>query len=151
MVIGAKLVVKTVEKLAGGNVKMISQNDLIAKGYSAKHAPKIFKEDCLIEWNNNALSLKNRIRGLSPYPTAWTKLISTEGKETTMKLFEVDVEIEIHKHQPGTIFSDSKTFLKIAVTDGWLVVKNLQLSGKKRMNVDDFLRGFQQIKEYKAI
>ena len=151
MVIGAKLVVETVDKLAKGNVKMISQDELIAKGYTAKHAPKIFKEDCLIDWNSDALTLKNRIRGLSPYPTAWTNLISTDGNETSMKIFQVEIEIESHKQQPGTISSDSKTFLKFATNDGWLLVQNLQLSGKKRMNVDDFLRGFQHIQDYKAV
>lgn len=151
MYIGAKLVVKTVEKLAKGDVKMISQDELIAKGYTSKHAPKIFKEDCLINWNNGALTLKNRIRGLSPYPTAWTKLISKDGNEKSMKIFSVELELDNHKIEPGTISSDLKTLLKVSVNDGWILIKELQLSGKKRMYVNDFLRGFQQIQDYKAI
>lgn len=151
MVIGSKLVVETVDKLAKGNLKLISQEELIAKGAEVKHAPKIFKEDCLVQWDSDVESLKNKIRGLSPYPTAWTKLVSDNGKETSMKLFSVDFEKCSPDVDPGTISSDLKNSLKIAATDGWITIKELQLSGKKRMLVDDFLRGFQQIADYRVV
>ena len=151
MEIGASLVLKTVDALAEGNVKMIAQDKLIAKGYISKPAPKIFKEDCLINWASDVIAIKNKIRGLSPYPTAWTKLLDPDGYETPMKLFRVEIEKADYKIEPGTIYSDQKTFLKIGASNGWISVKELQLSGKKRMKVDDFLRGFQKIEDYRAI
>lgn len=151
MKIGAGLVSKTVDALAKGNITMINQDELLAKGIVAKHAPKIFKDDCQIDWTKPALSIKNLIRGLSPYPAAWTNLKSLLDKETSMKIFRVETEKAGNQIEPGTIYSDRKTFIKIGTADGWISVKELQLSGKKRMAVDEFLRGFQQIEDYKAV
>lgn len=151
MSIGAKLVTKTVDALAGGEVRFVSQEDLIAKGYLPTPAPKIFKDDCLIHWENPVASIKNFVRGLSPYPTAWMKLVLlVDQLETTAKIYQVDVEVGEVSVDPGTILSDSKTYLKIAAADGFVFIKELQLAGKKRMKVDEFLRGFPQIKNYKA-
>lgn len=151
MDIGARVVMKTVDALAEGNVKMISQSELVDKGYLPTPAPKIFKEDCLIDWYQNVASIKNLIRGLSPYPTAWTILKDSDGKQSDMKIFRVDAELAAYAIEPGSIYTDHKTFLKIGASNGWIVVKELQLSGKKRMDVQAFLRGFQSIETYKAI
>ncbi|MFA9391734.1 MAG: methionyl-tRNA formyltransferase [Prolixibacteraceae bacterium] len=152
MEIGSGLVLKTVEALAEGNVKFVSQDELIAKGDLPCPAPKIFKNDCLIHWENSALSIHNFVRGLSPYPAAWMKLIAEDDQtELTAKIYQVAPEEGKVEVAPGTIQSDLKTFVKIAVKDGFISIKEIQLAGKKRMKVDEFLRGFQQIVKYKAI
>jgi methionyl-tRNA formyltransferase len=149
MEIGAKLVLKTVDALATREVQMISQETLIQKGYLPSPAPKIFKEDCLIDWKKDAGSLKNFVRGLSPYPTAWTNLVNREtGVEIPIKIFRVDSENAPYDVETGTIYSDGKTYLKIGCLNGLVTVRELQLAGKKRMNVEDFLRGFQAIGQY---
>jgi methionyl-tRNA formyltransferase len=151
MGIGARLVVQTVDALAEGNVSMINQDELIAKGFETKHAPKIFKDDCKIDWDCNVETIRNLIRGLSPYPAAWTNLADAENKENQMKIFRADTEKVSYNIEPGSIYSDGKTFLKIGAANGWLSIKELQLSGKKRMGVEDFLMGFQQIESYTAL
>ena len=143
MEIGAGLVIRTVEALAAGNIEFISQDELIANGAEVKHAPKIFKENCLINWNNEVATIKNLVRGLSPYPAAWTQLITDKGNETIMKIYRVEIETATYSIEPGSVYSDGKTFLKIGAANGWVFIKELQLSGKKRMNVEDFLRGAQ--------
>lgn len=151
MMIGAGLVTRTVDALAEGFDAFMSQEELIAKGYLPTPAPKIFKDDCLIDWSRSVEQIKNFVRGLSPYPAAWTKLLPVaEGKETSAKIFRVDFEKADYAIEPGSIYSDNKTFLKIGASDGWILVKELQLAGKKRMEVNDFLRGFQQIESFKA-
>jgi len=151
MEIGSALVLKTVNALAAGDFEMISQETLIRKGYLPSPAPKIFKEDCLIIWNKDAVSLKNFIRGLSPYPTAWTKMINIEnGTEIPLKIFRAEAENVSYVVEPGSIYSDGKTCLKIGCLKGWLTIRELQLAGKKRMNVEDFLRGFPSITQYRC-
>jgi methionyl-tRNA formyltransferase len=148
MEIGAKLVVETVEAIAEGNIQPISQTDLIDEN-AIKHAPKIFKEDCKIDWNKDSESIRNLIRGLSPYPTAWSNLINKKtGTEIQAKIFFAKKTGSKKVDLPGTINSDGKTFLRIACGNGWLEITDLQIAGKKRMKTDEFLRGFQQIGEY---
>jgi methionyl-tRNA formyltransferase len=151
MDIGSALVLKTVDALAAGNVEMISQQSLIEKGYLPSPAPKIFKDDCLIDWKKDALSLKNFVRGLSPYPTAWTNFINIDtGVEIAVKIFRADAENINDDVEPGTIHSNGKTFLKIGCQNGWLIIRELQMAGKKRMAAEDFLRGFPSIAQYRC-
>ena len=149
MEIGAKLVVETVDAIAEGNIQPIPQTELI-EGTAIKHAPKIFKEDCKIDWNKDSETIRNLIRGLSPYPAAWTNLVNkTTGNEIQAKLFfaqKVNSEKTVF---PGTIETNGKTFLNVACENGWLQITDLQIAGKKRMKTDEFLRGFQQIGEYR--
>ncbi len=149
MEIGAKLVLKTVDALAGGNVEFVNQQTLVEKGMEPTSAPKIFKEDCRINWNSKAETIRNHIRGLSPHPAAWTNLVDDGGKETMLKIFSTKSG-EATNAALGTIDTDGKTYLKIAAKDAWLYIHQLQLAGKKRMGVEDFLRGFQDANEYKA-
>jgi methionyl-tRNA formyltransferase len=149
MQIGAKLVLKTVDALAEGNVEFINQQTLVEKGIEPTPAPKIFKDDCRINWNSKAETIRNHIRGLSPHPAAWTNLIDGSGKETMLKIFSTS-NGDATTAAPGTIETDGKTYLKIATEDAWLYILQLQLAGKKRMNVEDFLRGFQHASEHKA-
>jgi len=147
MVIGADLVLKTVNALADGKVKAIPQSEIINR--NLKPAPKIFKEDCKIDWSKNVESIRNLIRGLSPFPAAWANLVHGEsGRTIQCKLFFAQKVIAVETAKPGTIDSDDDTFLNVACKDGWIEVTDLQLSGKKRMMTDDFLRGFRGINDY---
>jgi methionyl-tRNA formyltransferase len=134
MVAGAGLLVKTVKAIAEDNYQeqaQITAEDL-------KHAPKIFKEFCRIDWNQPVQTVYNLIRGLSPYPTAFTQL---NGK--TIKVFKAHYEDETPDVAPGNYVTDGKTFLKFAAKDGFISVTDVQYEGKKRMIVDEFLRGMR--------
>jgi methionyl-tRNA formyltransferase len=145
---GANLVVETVNALADGNYKAISQTEIMDEA-DIQHAPKIFKDDCKIDWTKDVETVRNLIRGLSPYPAAWSTLIHKDsGKEIPTKLFFAMQVEDDKKETPGTIHTDGKSFLKVACTNGWLLITDLQIAGKKRMKASDFLRGFQQIGEY---
>jgi len=149
MGIGAQLVLKTVDSIAEGNISPLNQESIESEG-GLKHAPKIFREDCKINWLKPAREIRNLIRGLSPYPTAWTELADEKGQVQTLKIFFADFA-EGPELPVGNILSDGKTFLKIKATDVWLSITDLQIAGKKRMNATDFLRGFHEIEKYKAI
>lgn len=147
MGIGAQLVIQTVDALAEGDVKPIPQEELLQDG--VKHAPKIFKEDCKIDWNSDSEKVRNLIRGLSPYPTAWSTLVNkTTGAEIMVKIFFAQKAASTKAAKSGTIETDGKTFFNVACGNGWLQITDLQLAGKKRMETGDFLRGFQQADEY---
>ncbi len=149
MDIGADLVVETVEAIADGQYKAIAQSELIDES-EIKHAPKIFKDDCRIDWTKDVETVRNLIRGLSPYPAAWSTMVNKENKReiTTKVFFAMQVE-DIRKGSPGELISDEKNFVKVACGDGWLQITDLQIAGKKRMKIQDFLRGFPNIEDYK--
>jgi methionyl-tRNA formyltransferase len=150
MGIGAGLVLKTVDALADGTAIPIDQNKLEIDPEKL-HAPKIFKEDCRIDWNLGLQKNYNKIRGLSPYPTAWTELTAPSREPIALKIFHIKPEMSSHSHTPGTILSDQKKWAKIACPDGYLWLTDLQLAGKKRMGIEEFLRGFSQITAYRAL
>ncbi|MEQ9466432.1 MAG: methionyl-tRNA formyltransferase [Ekhidna sp.] len=131
---GADLVLKTVRAIAAGDYPHIAQET----DMDLKSAPKIFKEDCKIDWDKPMKEVRNFVRGLSPYPAAWTEL---EGK--TVKVFQVEKSTDDISRQPGMFESDGKTYLKVKTQDGTLDILDLQIEGKKRMSVEDFLRGYQ--------
>ena len=149
MEIGANLVLKTIDALAEGNVLPLAQ-DLQAINPEKLHAPKIFKENCLIDWEKPGIIINNLVRGLSPYPAAWTNF-QNSGTETGVKIFKASFEQVCHQCQPGNIQSDNKKYLKIACADGFLHILDLQLAGKKRMGIAEFLRGFPNVGNYNAI
>jgi methionyl-tRNA formyltransferase len=134
MNVGAGLLVKTVQAIADGNYTEQPQ----LQSDELKHAPKIFKEHCLIDWNQPGQSIYNLIRGLSPYPTAFTKL-----NDKTLKVFKAELEEKETGLAPGAFLSDGKTYLKFATKDGFIKLTDLQYEGKKRMQVDEFLRGMR--------
>jgi len=150
MIIGAGLVLKTVDALADGSVVPTDQNQLILEPEKL-HAPKIFKEDCRIDWQLGMQKNYNKIRGLSPYPTAWTELSTPFKEPVALKIFCTKPESSNHGLAPGTILSDQKKWAKIACPDGYLWLTELQLAGKKRMGIEEFLRGFSQITAYSAL
>ncbi len=149
MEVGAGLVLKTIEALVKGNVKSLPQSELIPTG-KLKKAPRLFKEDCKINWAKSVEDVRNLIRGLSPYPAAWANLVHKKtGRTIACKVFFAQPVIAEETAPPGTIDSDDESFLNVACGDGWIQITDLQLSGKKRMNAADFLRGFRKILDYR--
>jgi methionyl-tRNA formyltransferase len=143
MMIGADLVLKTVDALSRGDVTPISQDDLVKQGVQIKHAPKLFRDDLHIDWTKPASEVRNLIRGLSPYPGAWTTLINKDtGNSYELKIYNAGIAARADA-KPGTLISDGKSYLQVACGTGWLRIDDLQLAGKKRMKTDEFLRGYQ--------
>ena len=141
MELSGKLVTKTVDSIIDGTFTTTPQDEWLkdgAKEDSFAPAPKIFRETCHIDWNQPTKKIYDFIRGLSPYPAAWTTL---NGK--AVKIYETEKEFTAHNLQIGTIISDGKSTFKVATHDGYINVKILQLEGKKRMPVADLLRGFK--------
>lgn len=133
MELGAKTVLKTVQAIEANEYKLQKQDDS-----QATKAPKIFHDTCEINFNQSTATVHNFIRGLSPYPAAWTAL---DGKK--LKILRSEQEETKPRHEPGTFHSDNKTFIKVATQDGYINVLELQLQGRKRMNVKDFLNGYE--------
>ena len=133
-VIGAHLLVKTIRGLAAGTLEAVPQEN----SPDLKPAPKIFTETCRVDWNRSTAEIYNLIRGLSPFPAAFTSL---DGK--MLKIFASQQESRAPGVAPGTIDTDGKTFLRFASADGWIRVTEIQLEGKKRMAAGDFLRGYR--------
>ncbi|MES2726656.1 MAG: methionyl-tRNA formyltransferase [Bacteroidota bacterium] len=131
MHIGAETVVKSLALVESGNTKGSPQGS-----GSNKTAPKIFKENCLIHWDNKAEDIYNLIRGLSPYPAAFTHF---ENK--ILKVFEAEVELTKHTEPIGKFISDNKMYLKVSCQNGFIRLLSIQLEGKKRMSIVEFLRG----------
>lgn len=136
MILGADLVLKTVNQIESGNVASIPQPNC-----ELKPAPKIFKETCRINFNTTAESVRNLIRGLAPYPAAWIELADAEGNTTNMKIYEVSKELCTPSHPASTLVCDGKKILKVAVQDGYIHLDQVQLAGKKRMPAADLMRG----------
>jgi len=132
---GAGLLVKTVKAVESGRYTENPQEHL-TEGMELKHAPKIFKEDCNINWDQPAEKVYNFIRGLSPYPTAYTTL-----NDKILKVFGAEFELADSSEKPGEFFSDNRTFLKVSAKDGFVHLTDVQLEGKKRMGIQEFLRG----------
>jgi methionyl-tRNA formyltransferase len=141
--IGSDLVLKTVQQIEKNEITSIPQQSLINDGLELKEAPKIFKETCQINWHDNLPNIYNLIRGLSPYPTAFTNLHTTQNQTLQLKIYETDMLYEQHSLPIGTIVSDEKNYFNIAVADGYISLKEIQLAGKKAMQITDFLRGFK--------
>lgn len=142
MMLGGDLVLKTVDAILDGNVKTTPQEEL-AQIEELRPAPKIFKETCRIDWTQGVKKVYDFVRGLSPYPAAWTELHQGEQAPVMLKIFETEKQYCSHNYQPGSIDTDKKTYFRIATTDGYLNIHSLQLAGKKRMEVTDFLRGYR--------
>ncbi len=142
MELGSELVVETVDAIMDGTVKAVPQEEMAA-GIELKAAPKIFKETCKIDWNQPAKRVYDFIRGLSPYPAAWCELKDASGKEVVVKIFQSHIINEEHLQTPGSVVTDGKKKLYVAVVDGYIAIDSLQLPGKKRMPVEDLLRGYQ--------
>ena len=142
MRLGGDLVLKTVDAILEGSVKTIPQEELAQVG-ELRPAPKIFKETCRIDWTIGVKRIYDFVRGLSPYPAAWTELYQEGTDPVMLKIFETEKLFCEHSLAPGTIVTDCKTYFKIASSDGYVNVLSLQLAGEGRMEINDFLRGYR--------
>lgn len=136
MIAGAETLLNTIKELKQNTLNPIPQEEIEVN--ELKHAPKIFKEDCKIDWNASTEQVHNKIRGLSPYPAAFTIL---ENK--TLKIYESEKESKQENLSPGQFITDKKTFVKFATQDGLINLKSIQIEGKKRMSIEEFLRGYR--------
>lgn len=152
MNLGGRLVTETVDAILAGTVKPVPQEELLnLSEEELRPAPKIFKDTCRIDWTKGVKAVYDFVRGLSPYPAAWTELVHPQGGVQVMKVFQTEKvfvsqtenSFVPHKEEVGTVSTDGKTYLRVALTDGYLNILSLQLAGKKRMPVADFLRGFK--------
>ncbi|MBL4653267.1 MAG: methionyl-tRNA formyltransferase [Flavobacteriales bacterium] len=139
MDVGAGLVLKTVQAIEVNDYPKTEQSELLIG--EPKHAPKIFKDTCRIDWSKSINVIHNHIRGVSPYPAAWTEL-QIGDKTLVLKVFETKKEIAAHTKPIGEVVIEDKEF-KVAVTGGYINIVSLQLAGKKRMLTKDFLLGFK--------
>ena len=135
MLVGSELVVKTVQLIEKGTVETKKQ-----PAADTKPAPKIFTDTCRIDWNESIDTIFNLIRGLNPYPAAWTTLVNNSD-QIKLKIYNVEKELEEHSYQPGKVLA-SKSEVKIAVKNGYINIKSLQLAGKKKMDTKSLLNGF---------
>jgi len=141
MCLGALLVRKTVEVILDGDISTIPQDKMSQEHPVLKAAPKIFKDTCRINWGWEVKQVYDFVRGLSPYPAAWTHLVGVATEATPLKIFQTEKIYRKHDLPAGTVVCDGKHFIDVAVSDGFIRILNLQLAGKKRMPAADFLRG----------
>ncbi len=143
MMLGGKLVTETVDAIINGTVKSIPQEQMAVVG-ELRPAPKIFKDTCRINWGGTVKKIYDHIRGLSPYPAAWTELHQPSNIEPlSVKIFQTEKIVKSHLLKAGSILTDGKTYLHVAVADGFISIKSLQLPGKKRLQTEELLRGFK--------
>ncbi len=142
MMVGAQLMLKTVKAIdgsrSGEKLNFIAQNDA-----DATHAPKIFKDTCRISWSKPLKKIYDQVRGLSPYPTAFTEFTDANGQTQTLKIYKASRIASSGKPQAGLVETDNKTFIRVHCGDGILQLNELQLQGKKRMSVKEFLNGYK--------
>ena len=150
-VLGAQLVVKTVREIETGPVTVVNQKQLMIPGVELKTAPKIFKEDCHVDWSQPVFQVFNQVRGLSPVPGAFSVIIGPEGNTIQVKFFRASPESSGKTLMPGKIDTDGKNYLKIACIDGWLIINEIQQSGKRRMRIQEFLIGSPVNASYMAV
>ena len=151
MMLGGKLVLETVDAILNGTVKPIPQEEMAVVG-ELRPAPKIFKETCRIDWNQPVKKIYDFIRGLSPYPAAWSELIASEKESVVVKIFEVEKIVKKNDKRcrnsrgrfctVGSIETDGKKDIKVSVPGGFVSILSLQLPGKKRLKIDELLRGY---------
>jgi methionyl-tRNA formyltransferase len=136
--LGASLIVKTIHSMAEDSIEEKPQLSTYNSSTTIKHAPKLDTDSCKIDWNDKADDIYNLIRGLSPYPTAFTYL-----DDKVFKIYFGEKERVAHHYPNGSVHSNGKTYLKFACADGFIHCTDIQLQGKKRMNTGDFLRGYR--------
>lgn len=149
MGLGAEIALETIGRIleGDGKVESLPQEEMIPVGTELHPAPKIFKETCEIDWNQEAKKVYDFIRGLSPYPGAWTTLVSPEGKETVLKVYASSKAVGTTEEQAGLLLTE-KNRLMVATGNGLLNLEEVQLAGKKRMKAIDFLNGFRDLTGY---
>jgi len=139
MMLGSKTIVDTLEEIAKGNADLKTQTSMI-NGQELRPAPKLFKEDMKLDWSRPSVELHNKVRGLSPYPTAWTEMTDQKGELISVKIYKTVLSDK--KITSGAIETDGKSYLAVGTGDGALLIDSLQMAGKKRMDIKSFLQGF---------
>lgn len=147
MNLGPSLVVETVERLAAGNIRPLPQEN--SDEPRLKPAPKIFKEDCRIDWSWNGKRIVDFIRGLSPYPAAWSPMFRNGEEVNSAKIFTVQFDAGLPTVPAGTVRTDGREKLSVACSDGWIRIDEIQIAGKRRMSVHDLLLGFRDIESFR--
>ena len=142
MIQGGDTVLRTVEAIVRGEATAVEQRAMYDNECELRPAPKIFRETCRIDWGKSVSQVYDFVRGMSPYPAAWCELADAQNKEVALKVYEVEKELSAHNKPCGTLLTDGKTFVKVAVEGGYISLVEVQLAGKKRMPVADLLRGF---------
>lgn len=148
MTMGAGLVLETVDLLLAGKTDAVPQEEFYKDAADLRPAPKIFKDTCRIDWQQPLKRIYDFIRGLSPYPAAWSEIVSPDGVRSVMKIYRSEKHPAVHHLAAGTICTDGKNYVDVAVEGGYLRLLSVQLAGKKRMAVNDFLNGFKSIGNY---
>lgn len=149
MTMGADMVIETVDAILNDSIKPIPQDELCNKGIEATPAPKIFTETCHINWSQPALNVYNLIRGLSPYPAAWTEIPDASGKMHHAKIYATETPDDaplcriIGNSQAGTLSTDGKRLKVLCGDNRWIEITSIQIAGKRRMTTEEFLRGFR--------
>lgn len=144
MHVGSGLLVKTLMHVTKGDYEVVPQDELQV----CKPAPKIHKEDCVINWAQPAESLRCFVRGMAPYPAAYTMVCDAKGNALPMKITSASCSVEANNESVGTMQTDGKTYIRFACTDGWLYADQVQLPGKRSMSVAELLRGIQIFNYY---
>lgn len=147
MEVGSKLVLKTVQAIQVGKVKTVDQSNLDSS--TLRSAPKLNRENTKLKITKSPIEARNFIRGLSPYPAAHAELFNSNGIGFSVKIFDVDAVSEAHHFPAGKIESDNKNYLRIYLSGGYISVKELQLSGRNKMKIKDFLNGIKFEGEWK--
>lgn len=142
MLTGGSTVLRTVEAIVSGEVEALAQDKLYKSVDELRPAPKIFRDTCRIDWSRSAHAVYDFVRGMSPYPAAWTDILTADGHVATFKIYEVSIEEAAHDKEWGSLLTDGKKHVKIAVEGGYVHLLSVQLQGKKRMPIADLLRGF---------
>jgi len=146
MPVGANLVLKTIDKLALGDISPVSQDELVKESITLKSAPKLFKENTRINWNLHATAIHNLVRGLSPYPGAWTYFIDANGVEVQAKILGAQlVNADSTSKLPGVIQTDGKSYINVQCAKGTIAITQIQLAGKRNLPVKEFLLGYRGI------
>lgn len=148
MRLGGRLVLETVDSILDGTVRAIPQEEMSTAG-ELRPAPKIFKETCRVDWSKSVKQVYDFVRGLSPYPGAWGEWVNASGEKTVVKIYETAKQYEDHHLPIGTLQTDGKRFIRVAVADGFVSLLSLQLPGKKRLKADELLRGFSLTEDFR--
>ncbi len=142
---GAEILVKTIRAIEAGDPPGIDQSELIKPGEQLNTAPKIYKENCKIDWDQPVQVVYDHIRGLSPYPAAWTTLVFPDGKERLLRVYATEKKKRDSVFPPGTLLSDGKYRLEVVCRNGILNMKEVQIEGKKKMDIKDFCHGIKEL------
>lgn len=145
MTVGKSLVLDSVERIASGNIRPVEQTQ---SDENLHPAPKIFKDDCIIDWNKSGRAIIDFIRGLSPYPAAWSHMYKNGEEVGTAKIFAARFEPSQHSTTVGSVDTDGKNRFAVACADGWIAIEEIQISGKRRMSAHDLLLGLREPSNY---